>query len=199
MYNFNADECLTIGVLDLQGCVSLHQPHIEALDAEFVTVKSPEDFKSVHALILPGGESSTMIKNLDNLKLWDELRDCTKRVPVWGICAGAILMAQKTVPKQNSLNLMDVQVERNAYGRQTESKQAEVKGYPVSFIRAPIVTVFNPTTTTVIHSDGDNPVWLENNQHMLSTFHSELCNLYPSPLHAAFLAKIHSFYKNKAN
>ena len=130
MPHFDADDIIKIGVLDLQGCVFPHQAHIEALGAQFHRVKSSNDFTSVDALILPGGESSTMLKNLANLQLWNDLQTCVQRVPVWGICAGAILMANKVSPEQQSLKVMDVSIHRNAYGRQLDSKHADINGLP---------------------------------------------------------------------
>ena len=111
---------ITIGVLALQGAVQPHRPHIEAAGAQFMTVKTPEQFEQVDAFILPGGESTTMLKLIERFNLWDVLADQFSKKPVWGICAGSILLAETvTDPAQKSFGLLPVSVRRNGYGRQT--------------------------------------------------------------------------------
>ena len=134
-----------IGVLALQGAVEPHRAHIEAAGGEFRAVKTPEQFDAVDGFILPGGESTTMLKLIETFGLWDALVRNFKTKPVWGICAGAILIAERvTHPQQKSFGLLPLTVERNGYGRQLESHHAEIDGYEVSFIRAPIFTDVGP-------------------------------------------------------
>ncbi len=84
-----------IGVLALQGAVEPHRPHIEALGAEFLPVKTKADFEKADAFILPGGESTTMLKLIDAFGLWDCLAEQFSKKPVWGICAGSIVIASR--------------------------------------------------------------------------------------------------------
>ena len=103
-----------IGVLALQGAVDLHKAHIEALGAEFRAVKTAQDFDTVDALILPGGESTTMLKLIEVFGLWDALAAQFKRKPVWGICAGSILLASHVKnPEQNSFGALPLTICRN--------------------------------------------------------------------------------------
>src|SRR4051812_25049068 len=98
----------SVGVLSLQGCVQPHKTHIESLGAVFKEVRRPEDLGQIDGLILPGGESTTMLKIIDVFSLEEPLKKTFKRVPIWGICAGAILMARQVQsPAQRSFGLLD--------------------------------------------------------------------------------------------
>lgn len=184
-----------IGVLALQGCVDRHQPHIEAAGGVFKAVKTAEDIESADAYILPGGESTTMLKLIDVFGLWDVLAENFARKPVWGICAGSILMAdtvwvdESKTKKQKSFGLMPVEIVRNGYGRQLDSHIGQVAGYDVSFIRAPVVTGM-ADTVEVLAKEGDIPVWLKSNQNHLTSFHAELTLDYPSPFHKSFISGV---------
>ena len=183
---------LHIGVLALQGAVQPHKAHIEAAGAGFCAVKTLSDFKKIDAFILPGGESTTMLKLIDRFDLWDILAEQFKKKPVWGICAGAILMAKEVLnPNQKSFGLLPVTIERNAYGRQLESHIATIKGYDVSFIRAPIIT--NTNNVSIVAEHKGNPVWVEQGQYMATTFHPELTFNTPSPMHQHFINKVKNF------
>lgn len=176
-----------IGVLALQGAVQPHRPHVEAAGGEFRPVKTPEDFKAVDAFILPGGESTTMLKLIDNFGLWDALLENFRTKPVWGICAGCILLAETvTDPAQKSFAVLPIAVRRNGYGRQLESHIAEIENYPVSFIRAPVITKTGEGMETLATHEG-NPVWLRRGRIMASTFHPELTLAFPSPMHKMFI------------
>lgn len=157
---------LKIGVLALQGAVDLHRPHIEACGAAFAAVKTPAQFETVDAFILPGGESTTMLKLIENFKLWDVLAEQFAQKPVWGICAGAILMAEKSFRTDNlssrqdskessqtqkSFGLLPISVRRNGYGTQLESHMVEIENYPVSFIRAPVIVSPSPCSRSRAH------------------------------------------------
>ncbi len=176
----------TIGVLGLQGCVSPHKPHIEAMGDCFKIVKTKKDIDEVDALILPGGESTTMLRLINTFNLKKNLETFFRYRPVWGICAGAILMARDvTNPPQESFDLLNITAERNAYGRQLESIQQVIDGYPVSYIRAPRLSCSDPEVT--IHAwRGDDPVWLEKKNYMATTFHPEMTLEFPSPMHMKF-------------
>src|SRR5271168_3123548 len=112
----------TVGILALQGDYEAHQKRIEELGAKTALVRNPEDLKNVDALVLPGGESSTMLKFLERDGFFDSLKSFAKSKPVFGTCAGAILLAKNvTGPAQKSLGILDISIRRNAYGRQLES------------------------------------------------------------------------------
>jgi len=206
-----------VGVLALQGCVDPHRPHLEAAGAVFRPVRTAADLEGIDACILPGGESTTMLRLIGVFGLEPALRAAFARMPVWGVCAGAILMASRVLhPEQASFGLLDMTVERNAYGRQLESMQAEVHGYPVSFIRSPrIAEVRDPAAAVLAERGGDregrlpaaqgpstntaatgrngDPSWIATPQYMATTFHPELTLAFPSPLHRAFLDLIVRF------
>ncbi len=176
-----------IGVLALQGAVEPHKQHIENAGGEFRAVKTAADFESVDAFILPGGESTTMLKLIDAFGLWDVLLKNFRAKPVWGICAGAILLAEKvTDPAQKSFAILPMTVQRNGYGRQLESHFAAVDGYEVSFIRAPIFTEIGAGVEILAEQDG-RPVWVRKGNAMASAFHPELTLDFPSPMHKIFI------------
>ncbi len=200
------NKCI-IGVLALQGAVEPHKPHIEACGAQFRAVKTPEAFDAVDGFILPGGESTTMLKLIDIFGLWDSLARNFERKPVWGICAGAILMAEtvyrdvdipltpslspegrggKEREIQKSFGLLPLTIQRNGYGRQLDSHTAQVNGYTVSFIRAPVITALGAGVETLATHEGAS-VWVKSRQYMATTFHPELTPAFPSPMHRMFV------------
>ena len=131
-----------VGVLALQGDFSKHSESLERAGAEAVEVRTKEALGSVDALVMPGGESTTMLKLIGYENLWDSLRQFGEHKPVFGTCAGAILLAKHVLkPSQMSLDLMDLDVERNAYGRASLiviSRKSTLKGNrskPSSFAR----------------------------------------------------------------
>ena len=179
-----------IGVLALQGAVTPHKPHIEAAGGEFRAVKTAEEINVCDAYILPGGESTTMLKLIDTFGLWDTLAENFAKKPAWGICAGAILMAEKvTNPEQKSFALLPLTVERNGYGRQLESHHGEIDGYPVSFIRAPVFTDI-AANVEVLAKNETGPVWIRHGRNMASAFHPELSFDTPSPMHRLFIESL---------
>ncbi len=178
---------LKIGCLALQGCVERHRPHIEAAGATFSAVKTPDDIKKMDAFILPGGESTTMLKLIERFDLWDILAEQFSEKPVWGICAGAILLAEKVEnPEQKSFALMPYTAIRNGYGRQLESEIMQINGYDVSFIRAPVLTNASDTLN-ILATRNNKPTWITDSKNMASTFHPELTFDFPSPMHQMFV------------
>jgi 5'-phosphate synthase pdxT subunit len=176
-----------IGVLALQGCVERHRPHIEAAGGRFAAIRRAADLEAVDAIILPGGESSTMLKLIDRFDLRDVLHRELSRKPVWGICAGAILLAERVVnPEQESFSLIPMVVRRNAYGRQLASTVIEIDGFAVSFIRAPVIEGADEDVEILSRRNAD-PVWVRYRHAMASTFHPELTLRFPSPMHLRFL------------
>lgn len=179
-----------IGVLGLQGAVELHRPHIEEAGGVFRLVKKEEHFDGLDGLILPGGESTTMLKLIDRLALEDSIRNVFKTIPVWGICAGAILMAESVGnPVQRSFAALPITMIRNGYGRQVDSIHFDIDGYPVSFIRAPIIAAVHHDIDVMAKRD-NAPIWVKMGKHMATTFHPELTKDYPSPMHTEFLAMV---------
>jgi 5'-phosphate synthase pdxT subunit len=184
---------MKIGILALQGCVEPHEKHIRALGAEAVQIRTRQGLEDpqVAGLILPGGESSTMLKLLGILDMKQSLRDFAARKPVWGVCAGSILMAQRVEnPSQESFGFLDLDVRRNAFGRQLDSFTVPLAGMKeAAFIRAPRFTRVGEALK-VLASYKDEPVWVESAMHMASSFHPELAHEVPSPCHQKFYEKI---------
>lgn len=176
-----------IGVLALQGAFELHRAHLESLGAQYVEVTKRCDFQKIDALILPGGESGVMLKLIDLMGIKDALSDFMRTKPAWGICAGAILMAKSVRgPEQWSFGALDIEVERNAYGRQLESSielvRYELGAYAVSYIRAPKISATGPGVKILSHREG-RPTWVEKGNLMATTFHPETNSAVPSPWH----------------
>jgi 5'-phosphate synthase pdxT subunit len=172
-----------IGVLALQGAFALHRSHVEALGGEYYEVLKQQDFDSIDALILPGGESATMLKLLEASDLKKVLAEFSTEKPTWGICAGAILLARSVSnPQQESFSTIDVDIVRNSYGRQVDSKFEEFNGYRVAYIRAPRICRVG-TEVRVLAQSGTDPTWVECRNVMLTTFHPETNSKAPSPWH----------------
>jgi 5'-phosphate synthase pdxT subunit len=147
------------------------------------------------ALIIPGGESSTMLKLIAYEDLFEPLKRFGQVKPVFGTCAGAILLAREvTSPKQVSFGLLDISVERNAYGRQRDSHVAALQSTAAGdveavFIRAPIIRSTGAEVRVLATHRGD-PVWVEQGRHMAATFHPELT--LDARIHARFLKQVAS-------
>jgi len=171
---------VTIGVLALQGCVDPHIEMFARLGAETRKVRRPDDLNAVERLVLPGGESTTMLTLLDKSGLGPALLDFGRANPVWGICAGAILIAREVEhPRQRSLGLIDVMAHRNHYGPQTESFTADVTidlfpgPMKVDFIRAPLLKPLSNAVT--VHARHESvAVLMRQGRVMASSFHAEL-------------------------
>lgn len=183
-----------IGVLALQGDFEAHSKALERAGAEAVEVRSAEDLKRIDGLIIPGGESTTMWKLLEAENLLEPLREFGVRQPIFGTCAGAILLATGvTNPAQPSLGIMDIDVERNAYGRQVDSRIATLQPEGVAgdleavFIRAPIIRRVGGGAKILASYHGD-PVLVEQGRHLVATFHPELTS--DPRVHRMFLEKV---------
>ncbi len=186
---------IRIGVLSLQGAVEPHLSKLSALDCETRAVRNVADLQLCDALILPGGESTTMIHLAKQNGLWDALKAFVKVKPSWGVCAGAILLAkQVSHPQQDSLCAVDVTIERNGFGRQLNSFIGEVectngKKIEAYFIRAPRIQRVGSGATVLGMWRGE-PVFVEEGLARLSTFHPELTE--ELTLHRDFLKKCQS-------
>jgi 5'-phosphate synthase pdxT subunit len=171
---------LTIGVLALQGAYDAHVKTLTGLGAIPHLVRVPEDLDGLDGLIMPGGESTTMLKFLDRNGFFDILQAFVKTTPTFGTCAGAILLATGVEsPAQRSLAALDITVERNAYGRQIDSAilsaETALRGGPLEmvFIRAPRITATGPSVETLATRDG-HPTLVRSGHLMAATFHPEL-------------------------
>jgi 5'-phosphate synthase pdxT subunit len=187
---------LTIGVLSLQGAVQEHLDCLNSLpDTKGIPVKKAADISAVDALILPGGESTTIGKLLQEFELTSILTDRIQSgMPVWGTCAGMILLAKTIVDQPDChLGLMDIAVQRNAYGSQLNSFATNIfipevsdASIPLVFIRAPYV-VKTGTSVNVLATVADKIVAVEQANMLATAFHPELSgNL---EFHKYFVAK----------
>ena len=189
-----------VGVLSLQGDSAAHGAALERAGALPVYVRDRSQLGEIDGLVLPGGESSTMLKLLHYENLFEDIVDYGRRKPVFGTCAGAILMARDvTNPAQESLGLMDIEVERNAYGRQVDSRVVELDTEPefeqrtspgkleAVFIRAPIIRRAGQGIHVLAEYAGD-PVLIEQGQYLVATFHPELTK--DARVHSLFLEKL---------
>jgi pyridoxal 5'-phosphate synthase pdxT subunit len=183
-----------VGVLALQGDFEAHEKALARAGADAVEVRTAKELEDVQGLVIPGGESTTMLKLLDATGLKEPLRQFAKTKPIFGTCAGAILVArQVTNPVQESLGLMDIEVQRNAYGRQLDSRivnlNPEMEGGELEavFIRAPIIRSVGPEAKVLARYKGD-PVLVEEGHHLVATFHPELSQ--DDRIHRLFLDKV---------
>ena len=182
-----------IGVLALQGDYQQHARALEKAGAHAVEVRTRAELESVDALVIPGGESTTMLKLLDREALFEPLQNFGHQKPVFGTCAGAILLASRVEnPEQPSLGLVNIAVRRNAYGRQLDSRVATLESDPFGsieavFIRAPIIRETGPDVRVLARYNGD-PVLVEQGRHLVATFHPELSE--DSKVHAYFVGKV---------
>lgn len=173
---------MKIGVLAFQGGIEEHIHHIEALNCSAIRVKKVSDLSEIDGLIIPGGESTTMGKFLDFSKLLEPLKTkISEGMPVWGTCAGMILLAKDIEGLEKSyLNAIDITVRRNAYGSQIDSFREEViipkvsnKKLPLVFIRAPFVTRLGKEVKNLCEIK-NNVVAAEYKNILVTSFHPEL-------------------------
>lgn len=182
-----------VGILALQGDYEAHRKAIEHAGGEAIEVRTTADLEAIDGLIIPGGESTTILRLLKEENLYEPLREFGKTKPVFGTCAGVILLAQTVEnPHQDSLGLMDVDVQRNAYGRQLDSHIApisveELGDVEAVFIRAPIIRRTGKDVRVLATHRG-NPVLVQQGRHLAATFHPELTK--DSRLHKLFLDKL---------
>ncbi len=169
-----------IGVLAIQGDYAAHATALAETGGDPVEIRKPDQLAAVDGLILPGGESTTVLRFLDKHNFFAVLKDFCTVKPVFGTCAGAILLASEVRnPSQRSLGALDAVVERNAYGRQIDSAiltvDTELKGGPLEmvFIRAPRILETGPGVEVLARREGF-PVLVRQGMVMAATFHPEL-------------------------
>lgn len=172
---------MRLGVLALQGDFREHAELVDHMGLKPVLVRRPEELESLDGLIIPGGESTTIGKLADRFGLVDPLRDVVNAgLPTLGTCAGMIFLASATTgPAQVLLGVLDIVVERNAFGRQLDSFEADldVEGLAdplhAVFIRAPVVEKVG-AEVEVLASVGDHPVMVRRDNVVATSFHPEL-------------------------
>jgi 5'-phosphate synthase pdxT subunit len=187
-----------VGVLALQGDYALHQKMLERVGRPARQVRKASELEGLRALVIPGGESTTMLKFLEGEGLMEPLRRFSDDgAALYGTCAGAILLAREvTSPSQPSLGLLDVTVERNAYGRQVDSHIANERcpklgpePLPMVFIRAPAIRRTGPSVQVLACHRGE-PVLVREGRILASTFHPELSE--DERVHRYFLESVAS-------
>ena len=184
-----------IGILAIQGGYQAHIDKLNQLGAKTTKITSSKELSKISALIIPGGESSVFLKLLDS----DFKTKLIKLdIPTLSTCAGIILLSKKVYnPSQESLGLLDLEVERNAYGRQLQSfksknliwqESKQIADFEGIFIRAPKITSTGQNVKT-LHKHNEDPVLVKQDKHLAATFHPELCKK-DSSIHEMFLSSI---------
>ncbi len=182
--NVNIPPNITVGVLAIQGDYAKHIEQLQQLGVSHREVRLPRDLEGLSALILPGGESTTMDKMIDRFAMRQPLIDFCRTHAVYGTCAGMILLCTKIKDNQSNvkpLGVIDIEVLRNGYGRQVFSFGEELdisfgngkKQIEASFIRAPKITAVGKGIE-VIGRRGNDPVLVRHGKILASSFHNEL-------------------------
>ena len=171
---------MTTGILSLQGNFLDHARSLELINKEYTLVKQLSDIKHIDSLILPGGESTSMIKIQSNNELFNKLKILIQDgIPTIGTCAGLILLAKDVIDGEVALGVLDCVVERNAYGRQNESFEGLVNFLDSTqmycFIRAPKILKTGNKVKNIAFID-DEVVGVQQNNIAGFTFHPELTN-----------------------
>jgi pyridoxal 5'-phosphate synthase pdxT subunit len=188
----------TVGVLALQGAFGLHAVALTELGARAKEVRTPQDLARVDALVMPGGESTTMSMLLESSGLFDAIAErLAAGFAVFGTCAGMILLATQVLdgrPDQRSFGAVDLAVRRNAYGRQIDSFESSLtvtdlpgEPFPAVFIRAPLVESAGPDVEVLALHEG-RPVLARQGPVTVASFHPELSG--DNRLHARFLQEV---------
>jgi 5'-phosphate synthase pdxT subunit len=188
----------TVGVLALQGAFSVHQQRLHHLGVRAPLIRTPRELVGLDAVVLPGGESTTMSRLLTTSGLFDELKGrLADGLAVFGTCAGMILCATEVLDArtdQRGFDVIDLTVRRNGYGRQLDSFEADLDvsglGHPFHavFIRAPLVERVGPDVEVLARHEGV-PVMVRSGRCTVAAFHPELTD--DARLHEQFLATLH--------
>jgi 5'-phosphate synthase pdxT subunit len=186
-----------VGVLALQGAFKLHVRALERLGVEALEVRSLENFDAAEALIIPGGESTTMSFLLESSGIFESLQErSASGMPILGTCAGMILLSSIITDGRNDqkpLGLIDIEVRRNGYGRQIDSFESDlsIDGFDGSFrgifIRAPLVETTGEEVEVLAEIDG-RPVMCRQDSTIVTSFHPELAD--DDRIHAEFLEMV---------
>lgn len=189
---------LKVGVLALQGAFSKHLEMLVRMGVACQEVRKPGDLKDCSGIIIPGGESTAILKQLWFIDLFHALLEFSKTKPLFGTCAGLILMSREVISSQSvkPFGILDIAVERNAFGRQIESFRAPIKvtmdkgktvGYPAVFIRAPRIRSYG-SSVEVLAAYEDEPVLIREGKHLGATFHPELTE--ETTIHRLFISML---------
>lgn len=178
---------MTVGVLALQGDFIEHQAVLERLGVEVRQVRLPVHLKGLSGLIMPGGESTTFGKLAVEFGLMEPLREFGQQHAIWGTCAGAIFLSKDIHRNQPILGLMDISVERNAFGRQVDSFETELvidfhgngnghseRPFHAVFIRAPLIEAVGPSTRVMARLPDGRIVAAQQGRFLATSFHPEL-------------------------
>ena len=188
---------MKVGILALQGAFSVHEEMLQSLGADTVQVRTPHDLGLIDALVMPGGESTTMSHLLITSQLFDPIAERIKdTMPVFGTCAGMILLAKSIAdgrPDQRFYGAIDIDVQRNAYGRQVESFETDLvidgleSPFHAMFIRAPQVVRIG-SDVEVLSTHEDKVVLARQGSVMVASFHPELTS--DNRIHSLFLQEV---------
>ena len=175
---------MKIGVLALQGDYREHLQVLQTLGVETVEVRLPKDLEGIAGLIIPGGESTTISRLATRYHLIEPLRVFARAKPVWGTCAGMILLAKEIGGEQPTLGIMNIVVERNAFGRQVNSFQTDLKvsilsdgdskPFPAVFIRAPMLVAVKGDAALIAQLPDGTGVAAQEGKWLATAFHPEL-------------------------
>jgi 5'-phosphate synthase pdxT subunit len=174
---------MKIGVLALQGAFIEHIKMLRQLGVDAVEVRLPEELNGLDGLIIPGGESTTIGKLAVMYGLMEPLRDFARTKPLWGTCAGMIFMAKEIGLDQPLLGVMDIVVERNAFGRQVDSFEIDLdiptiqtngRPYHAIFIRAPKLVEAKGDTQIIATLPDGTAIAAQQNHLLVTSFHPEL-------------------------
>jgi 5'-phosphate synthase pdxT subunit len=192
---------MKIGVLALQGDFAEHIVMLRRLGVETAEVRLPAQLAGLDGLIMPGGESTTIGKLAVAFELMEPLREFGKTKAIWGTCAGAIFLSKDAQRKQPLLGLMDISVQRNAFGAQVDSFEADLEiealkqathsslPYHAVFIRAPIIASVNGAAHVLSALPDGRIVAAQENKLLATSFHPELTS--DSRFHAYFISLCH--------
>jgi 5'-phosphate synthase pdxT subunit len=197
---------LKIGVLALQGSFQEHLVVLEKIGTKTVEIRLPEQLQNIDGLIIPGGESTTIGKLLVDFKLLEPLRKFGKKKAIWGTCAGAILLSKDAQRTQPLLELMNITVDRNAFGRQISSFETSLDipaldqispgstKFPGIFIRAPLIDSISGEAKSLSALPDGRIVAAQENHLLATAFHPELTD--DDRIHRYFLRLVHKGIKN---
>ena len=184
-----------IGVLALQGSFLKHEKILKTLNVNTIQIRKPEQLKNCDALIIPGGESTTLIKLIDIYNFRDAFSEFATTKPIMGTCAGAIILSKDANDSRiNPLGLIDIETKRNAYGRQVHSFSQDIKieeinsdPFEAIFIRAPKIETIGESVQ-VLAKFKEEPIMVQSKNILALSFHPELTN--DNRIHEYFLKKL---------
>jgi 5'-phosphate synthase pdxT subunit len=173
---------MRVGVLALQGTFIEHIGALRKLGVEAPPIRLPHEFDTLDGLIIPGGESTTMLRLMESFGLIQTIKEMARDgLPIWGTCAGMVLLAKDVSNyEMETLGLMDAKVKRNAFGSQVDSFEADLdiplvgeEPYHAIFIRAPIIEEAKPGVEILSHLPSGTVVAIRQNQLLACAFHPE--------------------------